>query len=64
MERARPIVVKTNAKKLIAVPRPGLDSLVALTSWEQSFTLDAFEEASIMQFINDFRKRAPEAGAP
>ena len=64
MQRARPAIITTGAKKLIAVPRPGLDTLLSLTSWGRIYKLNAFDEASIMQFINDFRNRAPEPGAP
>ena len=64
MQRARPVVFTTDAKKLIAAPRPGLDSLLALTAWNRIYKLNAFEETSVTQFINDFRNRAPEAGAP
>lgn len=64
MQRARPVVFTTGAKKLIAVPRPGMESRIALTSWGRHYRLDDFDEASVMQFITDFRNQAPEPGAP
>jgi hypothetical protein len=33
MNRARPVVLTTGAKKLMAVPRPKMDTLIALTPW-------------------------------
>jgi hypothetical protein len=64
MDRAKPIVPATGAKKLIAVPRPGMESLLALTSWSRLDKLASFDEKEIVEFINDFRNHAPEPGAP
>ena len=62
--RTKPVAFTTDAKKLIAVPRLGLDALIALTSWGRIDKLTSFDEAEIAQFINDFRNKAPEPGAP
>ena len=64
MDRARPVTIATGTKKLIAAPRPTMDSMLTLTSWGHLYKLNSFEEADIMQFINDFRNQAPEPGAP
>jgi len=64
MERTKPVAFTTDAKKLIAVPRPGLDALIALTSWGRIDKLTSFDEVEITQFIKDFRNKAPEPGAP
>jgi hypothetical protein len=64
LDRAKPVVITTSAKKLIAVPRPALDTLIALTSWGRIDRLNTFNEAEIMEFINDFRNLAPEPSAP
>lgn len=64
LERARPAVITTGAKKLIAVPRPSLDTAIALTSWGRLYKLAAFDEAQILQFIYDNRGQAPEGSAP
>lgn len=64
MNRAKPVVVASDIRKLIAAPRPGMDALVALTSWGRVHKLMAFDEGQVTQFINGFRNRAPESDAP
>ena len=64
MNRAGPVVFTTGAKKLIAVPRPTMDAVIALTSWGRIDKLSAFNDSEIMEFINDFRLAAPEPDAP
>lgn len=64
MSRARPVVIASNIKKLVAVPRLKLDTPIALTSWGRIDTLRQFDEKEMMDFINTFREQAPEAGAP
>ncbi len=64
MERAKPVVVASDIKKLIAVPRSGMGALIALMSWGRIDKLNEFNEMEIVEFINDFRERAPEAGTP
>jgi hypothetical protein len=64
IERAKPVVIGTDIKKLIAVPRPTMDARIALTSWGRIDKLISFNELEIMEFINDFRNVAPEPGAP
>lgn len=64
MERARPVILTTGAKKLIAVPRPTLNGQIALTSWGRLLKLAEFDETQVMAFVNDFRNEAPEASVP
>jgi len=64
MARAKPMLIGTDSKKLVAVPRPAMETLIALTSWGRIDKLTAFDEAEITDFINTFRNQAPEPGAP
>jgi hypothetical protein len=54
----------TGTLKLVAVPRPTLDTRLALTSWGRLQTLDAFDRDAILTFIKANRDKAPEPGAP
>jgi hypothetical protein len=54
----------TSTLKLVAVPRPTLDTLLALTAWGRLQTLDAFDADTILAFIQAYRDQAPEPGAP
>ena len=64
IDRARPVVITTGAKKIVAVPRPNMDARVALTSWGRLHKLATFDETQILAFVNDFRNKAPEASVP
>lgn len=54
----------TDTPKLIAVPRPGMDALIALTTWGRLDKFDAFDHKRIVNFIHDFRDKAPEPNIP
>ena len=54
----------TGTPKLIAVPRPGMDAQLALTTWGRLDKFDAFDEQRILNFIRDFRDQAPEPNIP
>jgi hypothetical protein len=54
----------TGTPKLIAVPRPGMDALIALTTWGRLDKFDAFDKKRIVNFIHDFRDKAPEPNIP
>lgn len=54
----------TDTPKLIAVPRPGMDALIALTTWGRLDKFDAFDDKRIVNFIHDFRDKAPEPNVP
>lgn len=46
--------------KLIVVPRPRLDSQIALTAWGRIDKFEGYDEARIVAFIDAFRDRGPE----
>ncbi len=64
MGRAKPVSFATDAKKLIAAPRPTMDSPIALTSWGRVLKLNTFDEETVMDFISKLRNQAPEPDAP
>lgn len=51
---------KKGKKKLIVVPRPNLDSRIALTAWNYLDKFDVFEESRILKFIDNLRDMGPE----
>ncbi len=53
----------TGTPKLIAVPRPDMETLIALTSWGRLDKFDAFDGERIRNYIRAFRDRAPEPNA-
>ena len=63
LDNAKPIAL-TGTKKLIAVPRPNMDTLIVLTSWGRIDRLTSFNKAEMMEYINDFRNHSPEPAAP
>jgi hypothetical protein len=54
----------TGTSKLVAVPRPTMTTLLALTSWGRIDRLDKFDQKEILDFIKAFRDHAPENSAP
>ena len=46
--------------KLVVVPRPGLDSRIALTAWTYLEKLDKFDDGRINAFIDAHRDHGPE----
>lgn len=46
--------------KLIVVPRPRLDSQIALTAWGRIDKFNEYDEARIVAFIDAFRDKGPE----
>ena len=55
---------RTGTPKLMAIPRPGLKSRLALTSWGRIDELESFDQQRILSFIEHFRDEAPEPAAP
>ncbi len=51
---------KTRVWKLIVVPRPNLDSRIALTAWTRIDKFNGFDEKRINDFIDAYRDRGPE----
>lgn len=54
------IAGKVGLKKLIVVPRPSLDTRIALTAWARIDKFTDFDEARIHQFVKAFRDKGPE----
>lgn len=54
------IARKKELKKLVVVPRAGMESAIALTAWTYVDTFDAFDEARISKFIDFHRDHGPE----
>lgn len=48
------------AEKVIVVPRPANDSLIALTAWGRIEKLDNFDKEKIEGFIKSWHNRGPE----
>lgn len=51
---------KVGEKKLILIPRPDLDSTIALTAWRRILKLAEVEEEKMTEFVNQYRNRGPE----
>lgn len=47
-------------QRVIIVPRPSLDTTIALTAWGRVDKMDKFDEARIKKFIQAFHNRGPE----
>jgi hypothetical protein len=54
----------TGTSKMNAVPRPTMDTLLAVTAWGRLYKADEFDQDTILAFVRAFRDRAPENGAP
>jgi len=46
--------------KLVVVPRPNLDSRIALTAWTVIDKMDTFDEERIVSFLDVYRNQGPE----
>lgn len=51
---------KKGKKKLIVIPRPSLDTRIALTAWGRIDKFSDFDEKRIVGFVDSFRDRGPE----
>lgn len=60
VDKLTQIYNKKGPYKLIMVPRPSLDSKIALTAWGTLLKLDQIDEKQILDFINAYRNRGPE----
>jgi len=47
-------------RRVIIVPRPGLDQSIALTAWTRILKLDSINEAQIEGFMKAYHNRGPE----
>lgn len=46
--------------KIIVVPRPNMDSKIAVTAWTRLDTMNSVDKERIVDFINAFRDKGPE----
>ncbi len=46
--------------RLIIVPRPGMDTRLALTAWTYIDKLDTFDETRVREFISAHENQGPE----
>jgi hypothetical protein len=58
------VIVDWDGYKIIAMPRSGMDSMIALTSWGRLAFMDEFNADLIGEFIERFHNDAPEPDAP
>lgn len=49
------------AQRIIVVPRPQLDTLLALTAWGRVLKLEKIDSPKIKEFISSFHNKGPEA---
>ncbi len=54
----------TGTPKLIAAPRPDMDSLVTFTSWGRLYRADIFNPEELLNYVELYRDKAPEPFAP
>ncbi|MBI3109481.1 DUF3105 domain-containing protein [Candidatus Daviesbacteria bacterium] len=63
VDQLKSIFEKKGKRKLIVVPRPNMDSKVALTAWNWIDKLVSFDEKAITDFIDAHRDQGPEKTA-
>jgi hypothetical protein len=51
---------KNKGRRLIVIPRPGLDVRVALTAWNRILKLGDWDEKAAEDFLRAFENRGPE----
>lgn len=54
------IYEKKGKRKLVVIPRPSLDTAIALTAWTRIDKFDDFDEQRIARFIDAWRDKGPE----
>ena len=60
----REVMNRAGLTKLIAVPRLSLSVPMAATTWGRLYKPAAFNADELLEFIKEFRYKAPEPGAP
>ncbi len=63
VDQLKNIYEKKGKRKLIVVPRPNMDSKIALTAWNWIDKFDQFDEQRIESFIDSHRDQGPERTA-
>ena len=56
--------IVASGPKLVGMPRDGMESPVALTSWDRIQRLDYVDDGAIRRFIRDNLNQSPEPNAP
>ena len=59
-EELKTVMEKSKAKRLILVPRPSLDTKMALTAWVRIDKMDDVDESRILRFIRAYHNKGPE----
>lgn len=57
-------IVRSDFRKLILAPYPGMSDKISLTAWNHKQSCTAVDKAAIQTFIDLFRDQGPEFGAP
>jgi hypothetical protein len=60
VEEIKQVTKKTGMDRLIVVPRPNLDTPIALTAWRKLLKLENVNADKIVNFVKEFRNRGPE----
>lgn len=60
VEQIKQVTRKTGMDRLIVVPRPELNSPIALTAWAKLMRLETVDENKIIEFVKKFRNKGPE----
>jgi hypothetical protein len=47
-------------QRVVIIPRPGLDTTIALTAWTKLDKMDKFDEGRIRAFIAAYHNKGPE----
>lgn len=60
VEQIKQVTKKTGMDRLIVVPRPNLNTPIALTAWTKLMKLETVNEEKITAFVKEFRNQGPE----
>ena len=60
VEQIKQVTKKTGMDRLIVVPRPNLNTPIALTAWTKLMKLETVNEEKISAFVKEFRNQGPE----
>ena len=60
VSQLKSVMEKSKAKRLILVPRPSLDTKMALTAWGRIDKMDDVDESRILRFIRAYHNKGPE----
>ena len=56
-------LIPTNPSQYIMSPYPGMPSKFAITAWRHHLYLDEVDEVAILEFVEEYKDRAPESVA-